>query len=129
MNIIYYFLSQTNNIVITNITLKNSVRKQWNSFRFFFDFFIQPRFHLRPENCDHVLIKGITIWAPFTKKSNNLDGIDPGGSRNVLISDCHIDSGDDNVAIKPWSHDIVVENCYFGTGHGASIGSVHNGDV
>jgi polygalacturonase len=53
---------------------------------------------LRPINCDNVIIRGIIIKNPVI--GPNTDGIDPTGCRNVFISDCHIDTGDDAICLK-----------------------------
>lgn len=53
---------------------------------------------LRPINCDNVIIRGITIRNPVI--GPNTDGIDPTGCRNVFISDCLIDTGDDAICLK-----------------------------
>ncbi len=96
-----------------------------------------PMFHLVPEDSEDVVIDGITIRAP--PDSPNTDGIDPSSSRRVRISNCSIDTGDDNIAIKaghprpegaaPASADIVITDCRFGHGHGLSIGSETNAGV
>jgi len=85
-----------------------------------------PMFHLVPQNCTDVTIEKITIRSP--ENSPNTDGIDPSGW-NFLISDCHIDTGDDNIAIKPvrggrkpGNKNYVVKGCAFVHGHGMSIG-------
>ncbi len=57
-----------------------------------------PMFHLATDNCTDVTIRGITISAP--ERASNTDGIDPSGW-NYLITGCTIDTGDDNIAIKP----------------------------
>jgi polygalacturonase len=47
-------------------------------------------------------------------------------STNVLIQNCFISDGDDNIEIGGSSarrRHITVSNCTFGTGHGVSIGS------
>ena len=41
------------------------------------------------------------------------------------IHDCTISVGDDNIAGH--ANDTLVEDCAFGTGHGASIGSLSSG--
>jgi polygalacturonase len=53
---------------------------------------------LRPINCDRVVIRGITIKNPVI--GPNTDGIDPTGCRNLFISDCLIDTGDDAICLK-----------------------------
>lgn len=57
-----------------------------------------PMFHLVPQNCTDVTIQGITIQSPAN--APNTDGIDPSGW-NYLITNCTIDDGDDNIAVKP----------------------------
>lgn len=97
------------NVTVTGVTLQNS-----------------PMFHLVPQNCTDVTIRGITIHSP--ENAPNTDGIDPSGW-NVLIAGCHIDTGDDDVAIKPvrngrtpGNKNFFVKNCTFVHGHGMSIG-------
>jgi hypothetical protein len=66
-----------------------------------------------------------TVLAPDSANvpvpSHNTDGIDVHGSP-ALIHECHISVGDDHVAMH--ANDTLVERCRFGTGHGASIGSL-----
>ncbi len=57
-----------------------------------------PMFHLVPQDCTDVTIRGIFIKSPAD--APNTDGIDPSGW-NYLITDCTIDGGDDNIAVKP----------------------------
>ncbi|MGD1018399.1 MAG: glycoside hydrolase family 28 protein [Verrucomicrobiia bacterium] len=86
-----------------------------------------PMFHLVPQNCTDVTIQGITIQSPAN--APNTDGIDPSGW-NFLITNCTIDGGDDNIAVKPGNNsrspgnkNFVITNCTFRHGHGMSIGS------
>ena len=74
-------LTRVKNLVVRDVTLQNS-----------------PKFHLVPTECDGVLITGVTILAP--EGAANTDAIDPSMCRNVTITKCLIDVGDDNVAIK-----------------------------
>jgi len=89
-----------------------------------------PMFHLVPSRCTNVTIKGVTITAP--SDSPNTDGIDPSGS-NYLIDGCTIDTGDDNIALKPGhtekSQNYAITHCDFQHGHGLSIGSGSDGGV
>jgi polygalacturonase len=62
-----------------------------------------------------------TIVAPPDPVSHNTDGIDLHGSP-FWVHRCNISTGDDNVAIH--SSHVLVEECAFGAGHGASIGSL-----
>ena len=86
-----------------------------------------PMFHIVPENSEDVLIENVLITAP--SNSPNTDGIDPWGSRHVVIRNCTIGTGDDNVAVKPGCQDVLVENCLFQSGHGCSIGSIESTGV
>ena len=86
-----------------------------------------PMFHIVPENSEHILIENVLITAP--DKSPNTDGIDPSGSKHVVIRNCTIGTGDDNVAVKPGCQDVLVENCAFYSGHGCSIGSIESTGV
>ena len=84
-----------------------------------------PMFHFVPENCTDVTIEHIKIKSPA--RAANTDGIDPSGW-NFLIADCTIDTGDDNIAIKPaggrtpGDKNFLVKNCTFLHGHGMSVG-------
>src|SRR5690606_27564308 len=90
-----------------------------------------------PLLCDDVRISGVRIVNP--PDSPNTDGIDPESCRNVRISDCHIDVGDDCIAIKAGSErsaeraaceNIAIANCTMLRGHGGVvIGSEMSGGV
>jgi polygalacturonase len=112
-------LTRVKHLEVAGVTLKNS-----------------PKFHLVPDNCQDVLIAGVTILAP--EHAANTDAIDPSSCRNVLITNCTLDVGDDNVAIKAGKkiagrafacEDITVAGCTFLHGHGMSIGSETDGGV
>ena len=110
------------NVLVEGVTLTNS-----------------PAWTLNPLACDNVSIRGLTVINP--PDSPNTDGINPDSCRNVRISDCHIDVGDDCVTIKSGSEDqprreyracenIVVTNCTMMHGHGGVvIGSEMSGGV
>lgn len=95
-------------LLVTGVTLQDS-----------------PMFHLVPQNCTDVTIRNIFIHAPST--APNTDGIDPSGW-NFLITGCFIDTGDDDIAIKPTrgrtpgDNHFTVLDCAFLHGHGMSIG-------
>eukprot|EP01084_Bolivina_argentea_P191456 328863_1 len=59
-----------------------------------------------------------------THTSHNTDGIDVHGTP-FYVHDCNISTGDDNIAIH--ANDTLIENCFFGYGHGTSIGSLGDG--
>ena len=80
--------------------------------------------------------RNVTILAP--ERAANTDGIDPSNCRNVTITRCPIDVGDDNIAIKSGRkvegrefacENITVTDCVFLHGHGMSIGSEIVGGV
>jgi polygalacturonase len=91
-----------------------------------------PMFHLVPQHCTDVTIQGITIQSPAD--APNTDGIDPSGW-NFRITDCTIDGGDDNIAVKPDSSrapgnkNFRISHCRFLHGHGMSIGSGTAGGI
>jgi len=62
--------------------------------------------------CEHITIDNIHVR---TRVNKNNDGIDIDGCRYVHISNCHIDSGDDAIALKASAHlpsrDICITNC------------------
>ena len=112
-------LQRCRNVRMENITLQNS-----------------PKFNFGPDECEDVVVSNVTILNP--ERSANTDGIDPSNCKNVLITRCHIDTGDDNVAIKAGRkepgrefacEDITVTDCTFLHGHGMSIGSETFGGV
>ncbi len=96
-----------------------------------------PVWTVHPIYCEDVIIRGITIKNPAD--SPNTDGIDPDSSRNVRISDCIIDVGDDCIAIKAGTEDtpkkmpcenITITNCNMLHGHGGVvIGSEMSGGI
>jgi polygalacturonase len=99
--------SGSENIAIVDVTLQNP-----------------PIFHLMLKGSNgNITIQGITINTPGT--SPNTDGMDL-GSTNILVRDCNISDGDDDIEIGGSDNTmayLMVTNCTFGTGHGVSIGS------
>jgi polygalacturonase len=94
-----------------------------------------PMFHLVPRACREVTIDSIHIKSPAN--SPNTDGIDPSGF-DYLITNCTIDTGDDNIALKPRPipdplhlscENFLIQGCTFLHGHGMSIGGGSNGGV
>ncbi|NJW52114.1 glycoside hydrolase family 28 protein [Salinimicrobium oceani] len=119
----------------------------------------RPTF-FEPFECENVLIEGVTFrnapfWVMHPIKSNNVtvkdvsvishgpnnDGCNPEYSKNVHITGCLFDTGDDCIAIKSGrdndgrrvgisSENIVVENCTMKDGHGGVVmGSEISGGV
>ena len=75
----------------------------------------------------HATIHDVKISEPASeagkgKASHNTDGVSIWGPY-VNIYNCNISNGDDNVVVDADGQYIHVWDCYFGTGHGASIGS------
>jgi polygalacturonase len=65
-----------------------------------------PKFGIHPVECDGVNIRGISMISDM--RGPNTDGIDPESSRNVMISDSYIETGDDAICLK--SHTAPTEN-------------------
>ena len=104
------------NVRVEGITLKNA-----------------PSWTIRPQGCESVVIHGIRLRNAL---GPNTDGIDVSGSRNVVISDCDIVTGDDAICLKSDSGDrqygvcanITVTNCVITTScNGFKIGTETHG--
>lgn len=90
-----------------------------------------PGFHVSVGMTDGFTAWGVKIMTPRTAR--NTDGIDPGTSRNITIAYSYINTGDDDVCLKP-AHGAGVSNMsvlhnHFYAGHGMSIGSGTDGGV
>lgn len=96
-----------------------------------------PGWTVNPVLCDDVTVDGVTILNPAD--SPNTDGIDPDSCRNVRISNCHIDVGDDCIAVKAGTEgtplrsptrNVVITNCTMLHGHGGVVlGSEMSGGI
>jgi hypothetical protein len=87
--------------------------------------------------CDSVVVRRVDVSA----RGHNNDGVNPEGTRNLLVEDCRFDQGDDAIAIKSgtnhdgWrlntpSENIVIRNCTVINGHQlVAIGSELSGGV
>lgn len=96
-----------------------------------------PMWEIHPVLSRNVTVRGVTV---VSHGSNN-DGCNPESSKDVLIEDCHFDTGDDCIAIKSGrnndgrrvnvpSENIIVRNCKMIDGHGGVvIGSEISGGV
>jgi polygalacturonase len=83
-----------------------------------------PRWNITFDRSRDVLIDRVHVFAP--DDSPHTDGIDPNGSEDVVIRNCVLNVGDDNIAIKAIdapSHDILIQGCRCLHGRGISIGS------
>jgi polygalacturonase len=99
------YARDSSNVVITNMQIENCPA------------------HCLELSTDSTEIFGIDIENPYGEAPNT-DGIDVHG-QPFYIHDSTINTGDDNVAMH--ANDTLVENCHFGAGHGASIGSIGSG--
>jgi len=130
-----------------------------------------PHFHVKTDSYDGFVAWGVQILTPSLAYSvpnyacavlpsttvaatspgtcytpdfaKNTDGIDPGGSHNVLIAYSYINDGDDNVAVTASnssncittangfcsSSNTLVAHNHFYYGHGMSVGSGTEGGV
>jgi polygalacturonase len=112
-------LTRVTNLVVRGVTIQNS-----------------PKFHFVPTECENVLVEDATFLAPV--RAPNTDAIDPSMCRNVTVTRCLIDVGDDNIAVKSGkkapgreyaADTLTVTDCTFKHGHGVSIGSETVGGV
>jgi hypothetical protein len=86
--------------------------------------------------CDRVFVRGVRIWND--RRSINGDGIDVDCCRQVVISDCLVESGDDCLTLRANAaplkqprpcEDVVVTNCILKTrANGVRVG-VGNGVI
>lgn len=87
-----------------------------------------PFWVIHPVKCNYVRIDGVTV----NSHGPNNDGCDPEYSKNVHITNCTFNTGDDCIAIKSGrnndgrtvnisSENIVIENCHMIDGHGGVV--------
>jgi len=96
-----------------------------------------PSWTINPICCDNVTIDNITVKNPGD--SPTTDAIDLDSSRNIRISNCQLDVGDDCIVIKSGTEEgtkrvpcenITITNCTMLHGHGGVvIGSEMSGGV
>jgi polygalacturonase len=109
------------NVLVDGVTIRNS-----------------PFWNVNPLYCEDVNVHGVSIISP--SNSPNTDGVNPDSCRNVHISDCLMDVGDDCITIKSGrdadgrrvgkpAENYTVVNCTLLHGHGLSIGSEMSGGV
>ncbi|XP_047949598.1 polygalacturonase-like [Salvia hispanica] len=79
-------------------------------------------FHIVVHGCRDAELQNIKISAP--DESPNTDGIHIGRSSGVSITNSHIATGDDCIAVSPGTSNLFVQNVACGPGHGISIGSL-----
>lgn len=80
-------------------------------------------------DCDGVAVDSVTVDSPAEDRNN--DGIDIDGSRQVRVSNCRIDAGDDAICLKASyrdCEDITVTNCTLSSrANGVKFGTASNG--
>ncbi|HEY4786799.1 MAG TPA: glycoside hydrolase family 28 protein [Bacteroidales bacterium] len=112
-------LNNVKNLTMEDVTLKNS-----------------PTFLFVPTDCENVTIKNVYVTAPDS--APNTDGIDPSRCKNITITNCKFDVGDDCIAVKSNKtekgtgfecENLEIRDCIFYHGHGLSIGSETSGGV
>ena len=64
------------------------------------------------EKCQEMRLHGVHL---FNRANQNNDGFDLTSCEYVMISDCHIDCGDDAIALKEGGLRIVITNCIIST--------------
>jgi polygalacturonase len=108
------------NIVIENVTITNS-----------------PMWLLHTIYSENITVRGVS----FISEGPNGDGYDIDSCRNVRISDCYFDTGDDCIVIKSGRDNdgrrinrptelVTITNCIMHRGHGAvTIGSETSGGI
>lgn len=116
-----FILNNSVDVRLENITIVNS-----------------PLWNVRLNDCDRVFVRGVRISSDL-QKGVNADGIDIVSSRNVLISDSIIVTGDDSIAIKTAGRggaparpveNVTVTNCILSSSSSAvTIGTETHADV
>ncbi|MCQ2342501.1 MAG: glycoside hydrolase family 28 protein [Paludibacteraceae bacterium] len=98
-----------------------------------------PAWNLHPLMCENVILNHLTVRNPWY--SQNGDGVDVESCRNVMISDCSFDVGDDAICMKSGkdedgrrraipTENVFVNHCTVYHGHGGFVvGSEMSGDV
>jgi polygalacturonase len=96
-----------------------------------------PMEHLVPKQSQDVMVRNVTITVHDPLLAKNTDGVDPSG-RNIVITHCTLDTGDDNVAVKPTDRydpsrpaveNLLISDCTCLHGHGISIGGQSYGGM
>ncbi|KAK2637046.1 hypothetical protein Ddye_031838 [Dipteronia dyeriana] len=101
--------SECNNLVVASLRFKNS-----------------QKMHLTFQKCVNVRALNLLVIAPG--KSPNTDGIHVTGTRDILIKNCVIRTGDDCISIVSGSKNVRATDITCGPGHGISIGSLGAGN-
>lgn len=87
------FFDHCKNILIKDVTMKNS--QDWT---------------LHLGYCQNINIEGVQIYSSL-EKGINADGLDIDGCKDVTVSNCHIETGDDAVVLKTANRFGEAESC------------------
>ena len=110
------------NVLLEGVTFENS-----------------PAWNLHPLMSENVILANLTVRNPWY--SQNGDGVDVESCKNVVITNCSFDVGDDAICMKSgkgedgWkrampTENVLVDNCTVFHGHGGFVvGSEMSGDV
>ncbi|KAL2330769.1 hypothetical protein Fmac_018350 [Flemingia macrophylla] len=93
------------NLSVTNLRFKNA-----------------QQMHVRFQRCHNVTASNLIVKSP--EHSPNTDGIHVTDTKNIVIMNSAIGTGDDCISIVSGSKDVLVTNVKCGPGHGISIGSL-----
>jgi polygalacturonase len=85
-----------------------------------------PNIHLVVSGSSDVTIDGVRVET--TPASPNTDGFNLRG-KNILVQNCVISCGDDNIAMSGPTEGVTIRDCKFLRGHGLSIGSYTRGGL
>lgn len=83
------FICECKNVSVSDVTLKNS-----------------PYWHLFLHGCSDVTVRGIKVYGERLQYTN--DGIDIDCCRNVSVSDCLINTGDDGITVRCYNKPLTV---------------------
>jgi polygalacturonase len=95
-----------------------------------------PNTHCSLGQSKDITIHNVTMTAPGD--SPNTDALNLNTVENVVITNCNISTGDDNIVLlgsgnndsaNPKVRNVTIRDCKFGFGHGLSIGSYTSGGV
>lgn len=98
-----------------------------------------PAWNIHPMLCENVILRDLTVRNPWY--SQNGDGVDVESCRNVVISHCSFDVGDDAICMKSGKNkpgrdravateNVVVDDCVVYHGHGGFVvGSEMSGGI
>jgi len=98
-----------------------------------------PSWNIHPLMCENLIIDNIDVRNP--SYSQNGDGLDIESCKNVIVTDCSFDVGDDAICIKSGkdeegrhraipTQNVIVNNCRVFKGHGGFVvGSEMSGGV